>query len=45
MSLKYGEIFEASTGSEPVKKVIEEMDLEKLIKDLKAQIKEKSASV
>ncbi|MDX1608104.1 MAG: DNA-directed RNA polymerase subunit beta' [Candidatus Spechtbacterales bacterium] len=44
MSLKYGEIFEASTGSEPVKKVLEEMDLEKLIKDLKKLVKEKSSS-
>ncbi|MEX0870135.1 MAG: DNA-directed RNA polymerase subunit beta' [Candidatus Spechtbacterales bacterium] len=38
MSLKYGEIFEAATGSEPVKKVLENLDLNDLIKKLKAEV-------
>ncbi len=44
MSLKYGEIFEASTGAEPIKKVLEDMDLNELINDLKEQINDKNVS-
>ena len=44
MSLKYGEIFKASTGSEPVKNILEELDLKQLIKELTEEIKVKKLS-
>ncbi|MEX0878023.1 MAG: DNA-directed RNA polymerase subunit beta' [Candidatus Spechtbacterales bacterium] len=44
MSLKYGEIFEASTGSEPVKKILQDLDLDKLIKELKKEIQDKGTN-
>ncbi len=37
MSLKYGEIFEASTGSEPVRKIFENLDLKNLLEELKEE--------
>ena len=39
MSSKYGEIFQASTGAEPVRKIFENMDLEKRIKELEVEVK------
>ncbi|MDX1535643.1 MAG: DNA-directed RNA polymerase subunit beta' [Candidatus Spechtbacterales bacterium] len=44
MSLKYGEIFEASTGSEPVRKILEETNLDKLVKELTKKLKEEKLS-
>ena len=44
MSLKYGEIFEASTGSEPVKNILEELDLSQLIKNLGEELNAKKLS-
>lgn len=41
MSLKYGEIFEASTGSQPVKETLEKMDLSELVKKLNKEIDQK----
>lgn len=43
-SLKYGEIFEASTGSEPIQKILANLDLKQLIKSLNKQIAEKRIS-
>ncbi len=40
LSLKYGEVFEAGTGSEALVKIIKEMDLIKLEKDLILEVKE-----
>jgi len=45
MSLKYGEIFQASTGSAPVKTILEELNLGELIKKLTKDINEKKLSV
>lgn len=39
LSMKYGEIFEAGTGAEAVRKIFEQIDLESLRKDLLAQFK------
>ena len=44
MSLKYGEIFKASTGSEPVKKILEELDLKQLAEELTKEINTKKLS-
>lgn len=44
MSLRYGEIFEASTGAEPVKTILEELDLKELVKDLEKQAEAKRVS-
>ena len=33
-SLKYGEVFEAGTGAEALKKIFQEMDLKKIVKEL-----------
>jgi len=35
LSLKYGHIFEVGTGAEALKKIFEELDLDKIIEDLK----------
>jgi DNA-directed RNA polymerase subunit beta' len=43
-SLKYGQIFEAGTGAEILRKIFENVDLKKIFKDLGKQI-EKSSSV
>lgn len=37
ISRKYGEIFEASTGSEPVRKLLSEIDFDQFIKELKEE--------
>ncbi len=37
LSLKYGEIFDAGTGAETLRKIFEETDLPKMIKDLEKQ--------
>ncbi len=39
-SLKYGEIFEAGTGAETVKKIFEKIDLKKLSEKIKKELKE-----
>lgn len=39
-SLKYGHIFEASIGAEAIRKLLEQIDLEKLNKELEKKIKE-----
>ncbi|PJE69417.1 MAG: DNA-directed RNA polymerase subunit beta' [Candidatus Staskawiczbacteria bacterium CG10_big_fil_rev_8_21_14_0_10_38_10] len=38
LSLKYGEIFEAGTGAETVRKIFEQIDLKKLEEDLKKEV-------
>lgn len=38
LSLKYGEIFEAGTGAETLRKIFEKIDMEELIKELKEKI-------
>ncbi|MEK7503783.1 MAG: DNA-directed RNA polymerase subunit beta' [Patescibacteria group bacterium] len=38
LSLKYGEVFEAGTGSEALRKIFQEIDSKKIIKDLLAEI-------
>ena len=43
LSQKYGEIFEAATGSEPLMKMLENMDLNKTAKELETAIKNSSA--
>jgi len=46
LSLKYGEVFEAGTGAETLKKIFEKIDLKKEIANLKAELeKEKLAPV
>ncbi|PIW90198.1 MAG: DNA-directed RNA polymerase subunit beta' [Candidatus Nealsonbacteria bacterium CG_4_8_14_3_um_filter_40_11] len=46
LSLKYGEVFEAGTGAETLRKIFEKIDLKKKIQNLKAQLeKEKSSPV
>ena len=41
MSLKYGEIFEASTGSEPIKEILEKLDLKEMSKKINKEIEQK----
>ncbi|HDM31869.1 MAG TPA: DNA-directed RNA polymerase subunit beta', partial [bacterium] len=41
LSQKFGEIFEAEIGSEPIKRMLEEIDLEKLKKELEEKLKDK----
>jgi DNA-directed RNA polymerase subunit beta' len=43
LSRKYGEVFTAETGSEPVKRFLEQIDLKKLVKELEKEIDKKSA--
>ncbi len=43
LSLKYGEIFEAGTGAEVLRKIFEEIDLAKTIDPLKKEAKEASS--
>jgi len=46
LSLKYGEVFEAGTGAETLKKIFEKIDLKKEIANLKTELeKEKLAPV
>ncbi|MFA5360598.1 MAG: DNA-directed RNA polymerase subunit beta' [Candidatus Paceibacterota bacterium] len=45
LSKKYGEVFTAETGSEPVKRFLEEVDLKKLAKELEKQIEKKSKNI
>ena len=40
LSFKYGEIFEAGTGAETLRKIFEKIDLKKEIKDLENQLSE-----
>ena len=40
LSLKYGEVFEAGTGSETLRKIFQEVDLKKIIKTLQEAIPE-----
>jgi len=42
ISLKYGEIFEAGTGAETLRKIFESIDLKKAIQDLKKETEEAS---
>jgi len=42
-SMKYGEVFEAGTGSETLRKIFEKVDLEKEIKKLKKQAEKETA--
>ena len=42
LSLKYGEVFEAGTGSETLRKIFQEVDFKKAIKELEAAIPETS---
>jgi len=43
LSKKYGEVFTAETGSEPVRKFLEQIDLKKLINELEKQTEKKSS--
>ncbi|OQA70743.1 MAG: DNA-directed RNA polymerase subunit beta' [Parcubacteria group bacterium ADurb.Bin247] len=43
LSIKYGEIFEAGTGAETLRKVFEKINIKELIKDLKKKIAEAPA--
>ncbi|MDD5760461.1 MAG: DNA-directed RNA polymerase subunit beta' [Candidatus Pacebacteria bacterium] len=45
LSKKYGEVFTAETGSEPVRKLLEEVDLKKLVKELEKQIEKKPVNI
>ncbi|MDD5145064.1 MAG: DNA-directed RNA polymerase subunit beta' [Candidatus Pacebacteria bacterium] len=40
LSLKYGELFEAGTGAETLKKIFEKLDLKKEVINLRAQLEE-----
>lgn len=40
LSRKYGEVFTAETGSEPIRKFLEGIDLEKLVKELEKKMEE-----
>jgi DNA-directed RNA polymerase subunit beta' len=40
LSLKYGEIFEAGTGAEALRKIFEQVDLDKLVNKLEASLDE-----
>ena len=42
-SLKYGEIFEAGTGAEALRKIFEKIDIKKEIKNLKKELEESKA--
>jgi DNA-directed RNA polymerase subunit beta' len=42
LSKKYGEVFTAETGSEPVRKFLEQIDLKKLVRELEKEIQKKS---
>jgi len=42
LSKKYGEVFTAETGSEPVRKFLEQIDLKKLVSELEKEIEKKS---
>jgi len=42
LSKKYGEVFTAETGSEPVRKFLEQIDLKKLVSELEKEIDKKS---
>ncbi len=39
LSLKYGEVFEVGIGAEAIKKIFEELDLEKLVQELEEETK------
>ncbi|MDD3491473.1 MAG: DNA-directed RNA polymerase subunit beta' [Candidatus Pacebacteria bacterium] len=43
LSKKYGEVFTAETGSEPLRKLLEQIDLKKLEKELTAEIEKKKS--
>jgi len=43
LSLKYGEIFEAGTGAEVLRKIFEKIDIKKKIKELKKEVAESAA--
>jgi DNA-directed RNA polymerase subunit beta' len=45
LSKKYGEVFTAETGSEPIRRFLEQIDLEKLVKELEGQIEKKSKNI
>ena len=40
LSLKYGHIFEASIGAEAIRKLLERIDIDKIIKELENELKE-----
>ena len=40
LSLKYGHVFEASIGAEAIRKLLEQIDLDKLIKELEKEAKD-----
>ena len=42
LSKKYGEVFTAETGSEPVRKFLEQIDIKKLVSELEKEIQKKS---
>jgi len=42
LSKKYGEVFVAETGSEPVRKFLEQIDLKELVSELEKEIQKKS---
>jgi len=44
LSLKYGEVFEAGTGAESLRKIFENIELKEEIKELKKKVKEKKNS-
>ena len=42
LSLKYGQVFEAGTGAESLRKIFEEVDLKKLLSLVKKSLQEAS---
>ena len=44
MSSKYGEIFQASTGAEPVRKIFENMNLDERLKELEEELRNSKKS-
>ena len=44
LSKKYGEVFTAETGGEPVKKFLEQVDLKKLVSELEEEVEKKSTT-
>ncbi len=44
LSLRYGEIFEAQTGSEPIRNLLAELDLKKLSRELAQELKRQGPS-
>ncbi|MBI2633809.1 MAG: DNA-directed RNA polymerase subunit beta', partial [Parcubacteria group bacterium] len=44
LSLRYGDVFEAETGSEPVRKLLSEIDLSRLIRELRVDLKKEGAA-